>query len=280
MPTIGLNPTPYIPFPEPKSPWRFDESNLYGDSGRPVAADIHQTSIGDCCLASFLGSTAMEQPTRIEDAIRFDEATGNFTVTLYQQVDILGMKVPVPVQVTVTQEELAQNIQAGGASWIDDTGSGASWPAVIETAYANLRDGNPNDGLQGGFDVLNGIGAQDSVQILSGVQGEHIGIAGADTEQLGSRIQQALAEGRPVTVCGGSDGDTGPQDGMIDMHDYMVEAVWRDDETGEMMIRVRNPWAHDVDGSEGNLPDAQATMDIPLSNLQAGDFDVGLPYQH
>ena len=157
MPTIGLNPTPYIPFPEPKSPWRFDESNLYGDSGRPVAADIHQTSIGDCCLASFLGSTAMEQPARIEDAIRFDEATGNFTVTLYQQVDILGMKVPVPVQVTVTQEELAQNIQAGGASWIDDTGSGASWPAVIETAYANLRDGNPNDGLQGGFDVLNGI---------------------------------------------------------------------------------------------------------------------------
>lgn len=279
MTIIGAERIPHIPFPipHPQSRWQFNESNLYGGYGHPVAADIRQSSIGDCNLASFLGSTAMQQPGRIEDAIAFDETTGNFTVTLYRQVDVLGARIPIPVQVTVTQAELEQNIAAGGASWIDDIGAGACWPAVMETAYANLLDGNPNDGLQEGFDVLNGIGAQDSVQALCGVQGEHIGIAGADTDQLGARIQQALAEGSSVTVCGGTDGDTGPQDGMVDMHDYMVVAVWRDDRTGEMMIRVRNPWSNNVDGDEGNR--LGATMDIPLSSLNAGDFDVGVPYQ-
>lgn len=281
MSSISFRPIPYIPLPSPRDPsskshWQFNESNLYGNYGRPVAADIRQTSIGDCCLASFLGSTAMEQPSRIEDAIQFDEATGNFTVTLYKQVNVFGMNIPIPVQVTVTQQELQQNIQAGGASWIDDTGSGACWPAVMETAYANLLDGNPNDGLQEGFDVLGGIGAQQSVQMLAGVQGEHLAIDNADLDQLSATIMQALAQGKPVTICGHPEAN-GVQDGLVDMHDYMVESIWRDDETGQIMVRVRNPWANNVDGDEGNRPGA--TMDIPLSSIQSGDFDVGVAYQ-
>jgi hypothetical protein len=278
MTTISppIQTSPPTSFPFPKSEWTFNQGNLYGASGRPVAADIHQSSIGDCCLASFMGATAMEQPARIEDAIRFDAATGNFVVTLYRPVEIFGAKFNMPVEVEVSQADIQDNIARGGASWLDDTGEGACWPAVMEAAYAKMRDGDPSDGLDAGYESLGGIGAQDSVEILSGARGE--GVSGADntTEQMYAKIQQAFAEGRPVTLCGHPEPD-GTDDGMVDMHDYMVEAVWRDDETGEIMIRVRNPWSDNVDGDEGSR--TGATMELRLADVNVGDFDIGLPYQ-
>src|SRR5688572_9850235 len=59
---------------------RFDAQDLYV-GGRPGAADIDQDALGDCYLVAVMGALADRQPDRIRNAIQFDPATGNYTVT-------------------------------------------------------------------------------------------------------------------------------------------------------------------------------------------------------
>ena len=68
---------------KPQSSPRFDEQDLYA-GGQPRATDIQQDKIGDCYFVATLAAVAEKQPDRIQDAIKFDPATGNYTVTLHK----------------------------------------------------------------------------------------------------------------------------------------------------------------------------------------------------
>lgn len=258
---------------------RFDRQDLYvGD--QPRAEDIQQDRIGDCYFVATLGAIADKQPDRIRDAIKFDPATGNYTVTLHKKE--WGWLPPgyhgKEVKVEVTQQELEDNLKRGGGSTVDNkTGTDKPiWPAVMETAYAKMHDDNPADGLAQGYKEIDGGWAHDAMFAVTGSEGENIrpvdmlgGEMGAELMQR--QIAKALDEGKPVTLSTDPEnrslwemitGGEGRQDGLVDNHVYMVERVYKDS-NGEVKVELRNPWATNNNVGEGHdTPDATITLDL------------------
>ncbi|MGH8083350.1 MAG: C2 family cysteine protease, partial [Lysobacter sp.] len=94
---------------------RFTDKNLYGPSGHPQAADINQDDLGDCYFVAPLGALAQEQPSRVENSIKYDAAKGTFSVTFYKEegtgfLGLTGTEVK-PVTIEVTQKDLEYNIK-------------------------------------------------------------------------------------------------------------------------------------------------------------------------
>jgi hypothetical protein len=259
---------------------RFDEQDLYA-GGKPSATDIQQDRIGDCYFVATLAAVAEKQPDRIRDAIKFDPATGNYTVTLHKEE--WGWLPPgyqtKEVKVEVTQQELEDNLKRGGGSTVDNK-SGTDkpiWPAVMETAYAKMHDDNPSDGLAEGYQEIDGGWAEDAMFAITGSEGENIepmfgGDVGAELMQ--HQISKALDEGKPVTLSTDPEnrdlwemitGGDGKQDGLVDNHVYMVERVYKDS-NGEVKVELRNPWATNNNVGEGK-DTSSATITLNMKDL-------------
>jgi len=169
QPPFELPYTPHFPLDFPRggngpSQPTYTDADLYGpqDPNDPESPegpnpdDIDQDSIGDCYFVATLSAMAGSEEGRaqIEDAITYDPATGNFTVTLYGK-DANGN--PVEQQVTVTQADVQDNIDRNGGSRVDN-GGGPLWPAVMEAAYAKMHyqdatanGQTPDPRLDGGY---------------------------------------------------------------------------------------------------------------------------------
>ncbi|MFD1712230.1 C2 family cysteine protease [Ottowia flava] len=282
-PASGQEGRPTIPpsDPTPVDQRRYDASDLYGATGKPSAADIQQDRLGDCFFIATAGAVANESPERIQDAISYNEETGNFSVKLYDGKDW--------VDVEVTQAEIQDNIDRGGGSRLDNGDADAPiWPAVMETAYAKLRGGT----LDKGYEELNKGGkARDAMETLTGSRGDDIssGMVSLLGEKfVENQIRQALEDGRPVTLstdpektCNWLQGVLGcqdaPQDGLADNHVYVVESIYTND-SGDVMVRLRNPWQQNSAGSVGE--DTAANSDSAFIEVKLSDIvrDGGFEY--
>lgn len=253
---------------------RFDEASLYGPGG-PRPEDIDQDGLADCYFLATIGACAHADPQFIRDAISYDEATGEFTVRFYEDGEVR--------EVTVTQEELADNIDnRGGGSSADDTGRDeAVWPAVMETAYAKMHDSDHADGLGEGYrEIGSGGWPRDAMETVTGSRGDVIrhdqGLFESDEHALGEVYDQtraALDEGRPVTLWSVEEdrslidqllGREGQQDGLVDDHVYVVKDIYELPD-GTIMVELYNPWAFN-DGVEGGTRQ-DGTITVPLETL-------------
>ncbi len=214
-----------------KPPHRWTDKNLYPHD--PTADDVNQDSIGDCYLDATMGAIANANPQWIKDRIKYDPASGNFDVTLW---DGKQWK-----HITVTQDDIDTNIAHHGASWLDNGRPDAPlWPTVLENAYAKLKA--PERSLGDALD--NGIGQggypQDALEALTGNRGTVINPQNAwlTRDHLDQEIAQALANHQPVTI--GSTPDGSP---IHNSHAYTVEKITG---TGsDAQVTLRNPWNSD-----------------------------------
>ena len=260
------------PAPVHSAPPRFDAGDLYGKGG-PTGADIRQDALGDCYFVATLGALANARPDTIRNAIKYDAGTGNFQVTLHN-----GGKSST---VTVTQADLAYNISRQGGSTVDNTGKDTpAWPAVMETAFAKLKDTNPGNGLKEGFDKIGGGGwAPDALETITGSRGTELHYSQGFFEsqdsaigKLGKQIDAALGNGRPLTLSTDPEkrslweaitGGEGKQDGLVDNHVYMVEGIRKNGD--DYTLTLRNPWGTNA-GVEGGKVNG-ATIEVSLKTL-------------
>lgn len=304
----------------------YTADDLYGPNG-PQPEDINQDSIGDCYFVATLSGMAgnADGDQQIQDSISYDEQSGNFTVTFYEEGPD-GK--PQERQVTVTQEDVRDNIARRGGSQADN-GGGPIWPAVMEAAYAKMhlenatangtqadpridggygpgsadrldangkpiqaRDengdpkvdaaGNPVyeqvevGGISGGF-------ATDAYYTLTGKESSTFQAPSGDglfgpiaTALTGMRLQTALANGQTVTVAIAPERPGESKDGLIGGHQYTVQRVYQDEETGEWMVELRNPWDNNGSDSNGHgaegIGDGSAVITVPLDTIHTHGY--------
>ncbi len=263
------------PNPQPAGP-NFTDKNLYTGNG-PSPNDIKQDAFGDCYFVATLSALAQEKPSVIKDAIYYHATSTQFRVRLY---DLKG----VCKYIWVTQEELQDNVNRQGGSYVDNTLQYERvWPAVIETAYAKMFDSDPKNGLGEGYaKIANGGWPSDAMIAITGSAGEKVqykyylplGMPGS-VALLGAKISTALSQRKGVTLWSVPEKDSRtlmeklanlpiPQDGLVDNHVYTVVSItqlgldWR--------VTVRNPWGTNMGVGEG-MDTASATMTISLQSL-------------
>lgn len=267
-----------------KSSHVFTEKDLWGADGRPGGTDIDQKRLGDCFLVAAAGSVAQQTPDVIRSGIRYDAETGSFSVRLFKDGQWTS--------VSVTQAELHQNLEDEGGSTFsigEAGGSGALWPAVYEVAYAKQLAGSWESGKamlhKGGnpADALHAITGEDPIT-LRGAELERMMPA-----MIVERINLELADGRRVVMTTKPDPGKLPdkptwldkmesyadtlarlgaaKDGVVGRHAYMVFGARLDPDTGEVMLRLRNPHGDNNNVDPGQKPNPQAEDEISLQRL-------------
>jgi hypothetical protein len=261
----------------------YTDQNLYGPSG-PRPEDIQQNTFGTCYFVATLAAVAGAKPNTIRNAISYDAKTQSFNVTLYNTKG-------KPQVINVTQADIAENVALGGSSTMDNTGkSERSWPAVMEAAWAKMKDSDPSNGLAEGYEARNGGFGSEGMQAITGSKGTNVSQGyfesdAAAVNRMAKEVAKGLKAGKPVTLSTDPErrtlwemvtGNPGKQDGLVDNHVYRVESIVKD-ANGEWQVTVRNPWGQNNAG-EGFDTDAP-TMTVPLSRLvETGgleDFQIG-----
>jgi Calpain family cysteine protease len=262
---------------------RFDAGDLYDASGNPRPQDIDQDAIGDCYFVATLAALAGQQPDRIKNAISYDASTGTFTVKMYKEE--WGWFPPgydtKEVSIKVTQQDIQDNLTRRGGSTVDNkTGvDGPIWPAVMETAYAKMNDGNWSNGLDQGYKEIDGGWAKDAMFAVTGTEGDNYSAIGyldskTSADILHGVVSKALSDGRAVTLSTDPESaslyeiiKTGkvPQDGLVDNHVYSVERIYKNS-SGEVMVDLRNPWGSNNNVGEG-MDTPNAVITVKLSTL-------------
>src|SRR5687767_14660752 len=110
-----------VPQQPPAAPaHRFDAQDLYDASG-PKGTDIDQDNLGDCYFVATMGAIADKQPDRIKNAIQYDPATGNYTVTPHKKE--WGWMPPrvndKAATAQVTQQEVEDTLKPQGGTTVD-----------------------------------------------------------------------------------------------------------------------------------------------------------------
>lgn len=270
---------------------QFTDADLYGADGRPHAADIHQDRLFDCYFVAPMGALSEQQPDRIRDAIRFDPASGDFTVTLYRPPNAeekgKGQTGPIQESVVVSQEDIRRNITKGGGGTADNNNdrSGPLWPTVLEAGFAELygRNSKGEVNLEKGYrtigDFTGGGSLADGVYALTGESGRSLQITSPDAPPLkatgpdhvkpsepppyrapspGAKLtlDAAYTEVEQALAAGkpvsmATQGRDVP-DGLEESHAYMVLSVSRDPKTNEALVTLRNPYGKNERAQEGD----------------------------
>ncbi|KRB07128.1 C2 family cysteine protease [Lysobacter sp. Root690] len=252
---------------------RFTANDLYGPSGRPQATDIDQDRLNDCYLLAPMAGLARLQPQRLQDSISYDEASQSFKVRMYQPgADGAAQAVTIDV----SQADVLDNLRRQGGSTVDNRSNvdGPLWPAVMETAYAEMQ----NQGSRNANYAAIEFGMPGpAMYAMTGESGQDITreqVAALSADQVYTRLQTALGEGRPVTLGAYVENPGFPQDGLQDRHMYAVEGVRK--VGNDMFLDLRNPLA--VNGAgEGNDPTGP-TVSVNLNTLKLSDstlFNIG-----
>lgn len=230
-------PVPLAPGVEVDPGPRWTDKKLFPTP--PSAADVKQSSIGDCYLVATMGAVAHANPQWIKDRIHYNDQTTNFDVTLWNGHEWQ--------HISVTQSDIQTNKDHHGASWPDP--GAPIWPSVLESAYAKMHD--PSDGLGHALDYGIGRGgnAPDAMQALTGNRGVSIDPQKVwwTGQHIDQHISQALTNHQPVTISTSTDASLP----LVAPHTYIVEGI-----TGsgsDAQLALRNPW-------EGNPNDPNNSM--------------------
>jgi hypothetical protein len=270
---------------------QYTAADLYGADGRPYAADIHQDEVYNCYFLAPMGALGERQPDRIQDAIRFNAETGDFTVSLYRppnaQEKSQGQTSPIQESITVSQEDIRRNIGEDGGGTADNNRerNGPLWPTVIEAGFAELYGRNPKGEVNLGqgyrtIGSLTGGGAlSDGTYALTGESGRSLRIQNPDAPPMqptgpdhvkrpepppfraplqGAKLglDEAYAEVEQALIAGkpvsmASQGRD-VRDGLEESHAYMVVGISRNPQNNEALITLRNPYATNQRAGEGN----------------------------
>lgn len=246
------------------APYTYTAANLY-DAGGPQPSDIAQGGIGDCGYLSTLAAVAQENPSAIRNAISYNERTQTFNVQLYTRS---GRQVTVRVDQAAVRANIAR---ADGSGSLLDNNPGQRtpvWPAVMESAFARLRDSNHRNGVAEGYQAIGKGEFPSSVMMtVTGSEGRsaQFSINPGETQaqainRLGTTVETALNANKPVTawtVAGTS------ADGLVDDHVYSVSSISQDS-SGNWQVELRNPWGqNNWEGFSNN----SATTTRPLQDL-------------
>lgn len=223
--------TAFGPAPQTPPPaFKWTEEGLY--NGEPSGKDIDQDGVGDCYLMATIGAIAHADPQPIKDRISYDPQTGEFDVTLWDGEQWR--------HIPVTQADIDANIAAKGGSGVDTAGPtnpnriAALWPAVIESAYARMKEPGK------GFDAIERGLAPTAMEALTGNDGTWV-IPATEwftTQHIDTQITEALQSHQPVTMS--TSLFTGD---LAATHVYAVEGITG---TGsDATVTLRNPWGAD-----------------------------------
>lgn len=264
------------------------DKDLYGPTGRPDAADIHQRNLGDCYFVAPLGALATQQPERIQDAIAYNAESKSFTVTLYQHGHggFLGLSDEAkPVKIEISQAELQTDLKVSdNLTHGPGSARGPIWPAVMEAAYAEQQE-RQGEGMTQGLGRIGGGGyPKNAIYALTGEQPNRVSAHDAKSvpvDQMYDRLNGALQEGRPVLLSTNYMKDV-PNDGLIkgdgnSGHVYMVEGATKD-AAGNVELTLRNPWGHNIAPGMGiNSPDPITKVDLKtvLENGHVDELAIG-----
>jgi hypothetical protein len=268
---VQFEPEMYIPTNEKADLfWGLANGQLFGPptpqhpDGIDPDSQVNQGTAGDCYFLSALAAVAGSDPGFIKSHI-WANSNGTYTVQLFQGGQ--------PVNVTVLPD-----LPNSGEGPVYDQipADGALWVALYEKAYAQLS---------GGYSVINEGG--DSKNALAAITGKASGStywnsAGelllfmATFGQEGgppslTTIQALLASGQPVTA-GTTYNDVWVDDSknnpleVVGDHSYRVESVYTDPATGQLMIKLINPWG--PDGTTGSNPGLD-TVTLTETDFQA-----------
>ena len=270
---------------------QYTAEDLYGQDGRPHAADIRQDNIYNCYFLAPMGALGEQQPDRIRDAIRFDPETGDFTVRLYRPPNAgerdQGRTTPIEESIVVSQDDINYNISRKGGGTADNNRerNGPLWPTVIEAGFAELygRDAEGRVNLGRGYHTIGAVtggGAlADGTYALTGEPGRNLRIVNPDAPPLRPTGPNHVerAEPPPYSAPGRNTrleldaayadieqalADRRPvsmatqgrdvRDGLEESHAYTVIGVSRDPQTNDALITLRNPYANNLRAGEGN----------------------------
>jgi Calpain family cysteine protease len=270
---------------------QYTGADLYGANGRPHAADIDQDGIYNCYFLAPMGALGEKHPDRIRDAIRFNDETGDFTVSLYRppnaQERAQGQTNPIQESITVSQEDIRHNIRREGGGTVDNNRerNGPLWPTVIEAGFAELYGRNPKGEVNFGqgyrtIGALTGGGAlSDGTYALTGESGRSLQIHNPDAPPMQPTGPNHVARAEPPpfrapshsaklgldavyaeveqALTAGRPVSMSTQgrdvgDGLEESHAYMVVGVSRNPQNNEALVTLRNPYGNNQRAGEGN----------------------------
>ena len=253
-------------------------------TGPPSFSDVRQTGTeGDCYFITALSALAKKDPAAVIKMIR-PSADGNphdYDVTLYRTTDIKTGSQLKPVTITVNDSlPFDAKGQLAAAGVVPDAkGRPQIGFALIEKAYAQLNQETHDQGnTAGGYDGIAGGVAAIAMQALTGRP--------ATASLVGDLTQGALTTGLKsantgtLVVLGTGDSNVpgqileGDGSGIVSNHAYTVLGTYPDPKTGELMVRLRNPWGSGApDGQGGVQKTGNGEFTVPLSSILNGSFD-------
>lgn len=244
---------------------------LFGERDRPGIADIRQGALGDCYFLAVASTIAQRRPDLIRNAIQ-ELPDGTLKVRLFRRVDRpYGQPQLRPVWVRISRrvphDEDGKQIYAKVA---DE----ATWPLLLEKAYAALRGGYPTIGRGG-----NGA---EAMEALTGKPAAYtfmaFGKKPAPTAETLEAMEAAVRAGKPVTAGTTTDAsfrerleklereqpdselvarfakaeEGRPQMrdyGLVTTHAYSVLGFGEKD--GTKLVVLRNPWGRFTPSRDG-----------------------------
>lgn len=253
--------------------YRTARGDLYDSTENDVNFDdVRQGAIGDCYFAAGLASTLYADSERLvrDGMVRpILDANGDpkhYAVRFY---DAWG----VPQDVMVDPQLVRSG--SGNPTYIrsaDSRSSDEEWVnGLVEKAYAKWH---------GDYETIgNGGSSGDVLQALTGTNSTYRRISYLSDASLEKTIQDAVANGRPMTA--GTFGEDSGVDytgsGIYAWHAYTLMGVRRD-ESNTVKIQLRNPWGSSEPA--GNGPDDGIfEIDIPTMRRLYQDITIGGGYR-
>lgn len=159
----------------------------------------------------------------------------------------------------------------GERLFVSSTKSPVLWPALMEKAYMKVM---------GGYDFIGSHAARDTFA-LTGWIPEYIYLRGHlelyndSRDKLWTRLQRGWKNG-DLMICIGTGNLSGEETetvGLVPNHDYTVIDMKVDENTGQRIMLVNNPWKKDTRGETSSIPH------IALEDrTDVGDGDFWIDY--
>ena len=239
--------------------------------------DLQQGGVGDCYLESSLAALERQNPNYLQNMIRpsTDGNPNDYDVRFYlPQKD--GTSKPVWVTVNNQLPMTSSGTLAGSRSVLNtQDGLSQIGPALIEKAYVQFNQQYVTQSFDGGYRGINGGSPGVTMQYLTG-QAHHDSLV---ADMSSDQIWQALSAsntGAPV-VAGTQAGNTlepGLTNNIVQSHAYTVLGTYTDPQTGEQMVKLRNPWGKNTDASGKPIEGTDGQFAIPLSEFEKYFVDV------
>jgi len=215
---------------------------LFASAG-PAATDIRQGYLGDCYYLAGLSAIAKDSPQTLRDYIvDFDD--GTYGVRLgnnFYRVDN-----DLPVHSSGSTNPAYAGFGAEGSMWV----------AIAEKAFAHYRTGaNSYGSIEGGW------GVEANLAFGATSTGNRDFLSYGSAAALADQIYNQWSNNNAITIgflsVRTTAGSTAP---LIMSHMYTVMSVVRDGAGTVTSLVLRNPWAVDGTGNDGNYYDGLVTV--------------------